>query len=219
MIPETRQAVKTVKLWEVSSGKQVKEFKGHSDYVYSVSFSSDGKFIVSGSKDKTVKLWNAIGALRANWKRNITDIYSVVYSPDGKLIATGSKNKNQLILWDAINGDVKISFSFRGSIVCFSPDGNYLVAGYDTLELWDIKNNQRERKFHGYKENISALSFSPNGKLLVSGHTNGDVYILGSTHTGTDWAGYAEHDPAPAGRCGRRRRAGDALAVRSLVRR
>ena len=48
----------TVKLWSVDTGKMIKEFKGHTSSVDSVSISSDGKFIASGSRDETVKLWS-----------------------------------------------------------------------------------------------------------------------------------------------------------------
>ena len=49
---------KTIKLWNLESGAQIKELKGHSYYVYSVTFSLDGKTLVSGSWDKTIKIWN-----------------------------------------------------------------------------------------------------------------------------------------------------------------
>jgi WD40 repeat protein len=49
---------KTVKVWDAQTGQETLTLKGHSDFVTSVSFSPDGKRIVSGSKDNTLKVWD-----------------------------------------------------------------------------------------------------------------------------------------------------------------
>ena len=49
---------KTLRLWDVSSGKLLKSFLGHTKWVYSVAFSPDGLQIVSGSEDQSAKLWD-----------------------------------------------------------------------------------------------------------------------------------------------------------------
>ena len=48
---------KTIKIWEISSGKCIKTLEGHNETVTSVSYSPDGKYISSGSLDKTIKIW------------------------------------------------------------------------------------------------------------------------------------------------------------------
>ena len=49
---------KTLRLWDVETGKLIRTFRGHTDVIYSVAFSSDGKLALSGSWDATVRLWN-----------------------------------------------------------------------------------------------------------------------------------------------------------------
>ena len=70
-----------------------KTFKGHTDWVKSVSISSDGKFIASGSDDQTVKLWSVeTGKMIKEFKGHTSHVDSVSISSDGKFIASGSED-------------------------------------------------------------------------------------------------------------------------------
>lgn len=60
---------KTLRLWELSTGVTTRRFVGHTNDVLSVSFSADNRQIVSGSRDRTIKLWNTLG----DCKYTITD--------------------------------------------------------------------------------------------------------------------------------------------------
>jgi guanine nucleotide-binding protein subunit beta-2-like 1 protein len=60
---------KTLRLWELSTGNTTRRFVGHTNDVLSVSFSADNRQIVSGSRDRTIKLWNTLG----DCKYTITD--------------------------------------------------------------------------------------------------------------------------------------------------
>ncbi|MEI2579535.1 WD40 repeat domain-containing protein, partial [Scytonema sp. PRP1] len=80
---------------------------GHSNSVFSVVFSPDGKTIATGSCDNTVKLWNLNGQDLQTFKGHSNSVTSVVFSPDGKTIATGSED-NTVKLWNLDLDDLLI---------------------------------------------------------------------------------------------------------------
>ena len=90
-------------------------YKGHTDYVWSVAYSPDGQFIVSGSGDCTIRIWDAkTGApVGKPLKGHIGYVWSVAYSPNGQYIVSGSGD-NTIQLWDSdLHVSVQSSTSFN----------------------------------------------------------------------------------------------------------
>ena len=117
-----------------------------------MAFSPDGTRIASGSRDKTVRLWDAAtGQPVGQPLTGHTDaVSSVAFSPDGTRIASGSAD-NTVRLWDAATGQ-PVGQPLTGhtdavSSVAFSPDGTRIASGSadNTVRLWDAATGQPDR--------------------------------------------------------------------------
>ena len=149
--------------------------RGHSDIVTSVGVSPDGKRIVSGSDDKTVKVWDAqTGDETHTLKGHTGYVQSVAFNPNGTRIVSGSNDKTVRV-WNATTGKetVKISGHAKGvSCVRFSPDGTRIVSAGTYVKVWDATTGIEIITFDGHSTEFKDLAYSPDGKTLVAGPLN-----------------------------------------------
>ncbi|MBE9072188.1 WD40 repeat domain-containing protein [Microcystis sp. LEGE 08355] len=179
---------KTIKLWNGSTGQEIRTLKGHDKWVNSVNFSPDGKTLVSGSEDKTIKLWNVETGQEIRTLKGHNYVNSVNFSPDGKTLVSGSDD-NTIKLWNESTGQEIRTLKGHDNwvtSVSFSPDGKTLVSGsYDnTIKLWDGSTGQEIRTLHGHDSFVRSVNFSPDGKTLVSGSADKTIKLW---NLGTDW--------------------------------
>ena len=91
----------------MSSGSLIKELNKHTDHIRSIAFSPNGRFIITGSADKTAIIWNFYTGSIIHVINNHKDIVrSVSFSADGRRFATSSSDKTAFI-YDFMNGGIE----------------------------------------------------------------------------------------------------------------
>lgn len=167
-------ADKTIRLWNLETGAQIRILQGHSDWVRAIAFSPDGKSLASADYDETIKLWNlATGEPILTLKGNSDSFSSVAFSPDGKTLASGGYDKT-IKLWNLTTGEQILTLKGHTksvTSVAFSPDGKTLASGNGdkTIKLWNLATGVQIRTLQGHLDFVNAVVFSPDGKTLASG--------------------------------------------------
>jgi uncharacterized protein with WD repeat len=176
----TFATVITNKIWEVATGKELRILTGHSYWVYSVAYSPDGRYLASGSADKTIKIWEvATGKELRTLTGHSNWVLSVAYSPDGRYLASGSKD-NTIKIWEVATGKELRTLTGHSSFVrsvVYSPDGRYLASGSsdDTIKIWEVATGKELRTLTGHSGIVWSVVYSPDGRYIASG--SGDKTI------------------------------------------
>jgi WD40 repeat protein/tRNA A-37 threonylcarbamoyl transferase component Bud32 len=188
---------KTVQIWDTimahrpiapyavrrSTGGRVLTYKGHSDYVYALAWSPDGKYIASGGKDKRVQVWDAVSRQQFFIGTGHDElIWVVAWSPDGKYIASGSWD-HTVRVWNISAKNTALIYrghTARLLALAWSPDGKYIASASGESErkigIWEVTSGKNALPFIGLSHAINALAWSPDGKYIAS--ASDPIYVM-----------------------------------------
>lgn len=149
---------------------------GHSEAVYSVSFSPDVKYLVSGSFDESIRLWSTLTKqVLVVYKGHFSPVLQVKFSPLCHYFASGGCDRTAKV-WSISSVSPIRQFAGHMSdveIVEFHPNGLYLVTAADdkTIRIWGIETGECVRLIYNYsnKSHVDTIGFANSGKIMVVG--------------------------------------------------
>jgi WD40 repeat protein len=177
--PDGKRAVsasmdKTLKVWDLETGRVLNTLEGHSGGVLGVAVTPDGKRAVSASTDKTLKVWDLeTGRVLNTLEGHSGGVLGVAVTPDGKRAVSAASCDNTLKIWDLETGcvlDTLEGHVYSVAGVAVTADGKRAVsASWDsTLKVWDVETGRELRTLRAYPGSVADVAVTLDGKRAVS---------------------------------------------------
>ena len=148
--------------------------------VYSLAYSPDGKYLVTGDSNGRVQIWNAVtGQELLNLEGHSSWVWSLAWRRDGQSLASGSDDRT-VKLWNVQTGECVMTLeghSGRVRSVAWSGDGLILASGSGdkTVKLWDVQTGDCVRTLEGHSNWVTSVAWS--GLTLASGSSDNTVKL------------------------------------------
>jgi len=180
---------KTVRVWDLTTGEELKTFRGHEKTIYALAISPDGRQIASAGDEKIIKLWDVQSGTEVMTLRGHgATVWTLVFSPDGKQILSGSNDKT-VKLWDVQTGTELMTLFGHDDTAAygyFSPDGKRIVSPGDRdgkIKVWDAASGVELLTILWSNEDpisypkLMCAAFRPDSRRIVLGSNDGVIKV------------------------------------------
>jgi hypothetical protein len=185
-LPDGRRALsgasdKTVRLWDLRAGEELRRFVGHTEEVTWVALAPDGTHFASASSDRTVRVWdiNSDRALRVS-PEFPGPLACVGFFPDGRQLIAVGNGFSEAVIWDSEADKIVRRISVPNPCWCeaFAPGGGNLLALTPGALVWLFAGNDpTPREFKGHTQDVRGVAISPSGARIASSSFDGTVRL------------------------------------------
>jgi mono/diheme cytochrome c family protein len=172
---------RTLRLWDVSTGRQLVRIEAGAGEIVAMAFTPDGKRLVLAGTDRTIWLLDAATGQELLRLRGHTDrVRALAVSPDGQMLASGGED-HTVRVWAAAGGRELHCLTGHTqpiSALAFAADGRLLSAAHDgTLRLWSAAMGTELACFESPVRSIHSVALSPDGRHALSGGSDGTMLL------------------------------------------
>ncbi|XP_066943984.1 guanine nucleotide-binding protein subunit beta-2 [Macrobrachium rosenbergii] len=173
--------------WDITTGKKITDYLGHSGDVATMSLSPDSSVFVTGSVDRTIKVWDLRDSktCKQTFWGHSSDVNSVCFHPSGFAIASGSEDKTSR-LWDMRSDQQVMEYkpptANSGFTCCgLSKSGRLVMCGSDDncIHLWDTMKGNHMGTLQGHENRITSLAVSESGLAFATCSWDMSVRVWG----------------------------------------
>jgi WD40 repeat protein len=168
----------------------IRTLSGHTESLSGCAISPRGDYIVSASRDHTLKVWDSrTGKERHTLRGHSGRVYGCAINPLAETIVSASGDQT-LKVWDARTGEERRTLSghtggVRGCAI--SPSGDTIVSASDdsTLKVWDARTGEERLTLRGHTDQVRGCAISPSGDTIVSASDDSTLKVW-DAHTGEE---------------------------------
>ncbi|MGC1395197.1 MAG: serine/threonine-protein kinase [Coleofasciculaceae cyanobacterium] len=175
-------ADKTIKLWNLATGQEIRTLRGHTSFVNYLVISPDGQTLASASADKTIKLWNITTGKEIRTLTNHTSFVNyLAISRDGQILVSASADKT-IKLWNLATGKEVRTISGHSNYIDYfaiSSDWQTIATGSadNKIKIWNLITGKEIYTLVGHSNKVNYVAISPDGQTLASASTDKTIKL------------------------------------------